>query len=112
MPKIPTPSMDSVREYPASALRARVYPFECMPVLSAPIITSPGSIASPNIMRPRGIRPTTAPARSNVNSSPAKSSGMMAVSPPTMGTWAIFAPATRPRTMSWSISALFVFAAI
>ncbi len=52
------------------------------------------------------------PARSNENPFPAIKSGMIAVSPPTIGTPAFFAPFANPCTIFLNTAWLFLFAAI
>ncbi len=83
-----------------------------MPVLCAPIITSPFFILSPRTISFFETSPTTIPAKSNENPFPSNKSGIIAVSPPTIGTVAFLAPFTSPVTIFLNMVSLFLFAAM
>ena len=66
-------------------------------------MTSFGFILLPNIICFFDNMPTTIPARSNPNPLPEIKSGIMAVSPPTIGIDDFFAPRTSPETICLKI---------
>ena len=75
-------------------------------------MTSPDFILFPKTNSFFETNPKTIPAKSNENPLPEIKSGIIAVSPPTIGTTAFFAPFTKPCTIFLNNFLSFLFAAI
>ena len=76
------------------------------------MIVSPDFIDLPRIICFFDNMPVTIPERSNENPFPENKSGIIAVSPPTIGTLAFFAPFANPCTIFRKIAVSFLLAAI